>query len=55
MDQFIALLFDGSDLLEITGSTFNQGARLDGSGGFDLFRSRDNMFNGLDPLNFEAF
>jgi hypothetical protein len=55
MDQFIALLFDGSDLLEITGSTFNQGARLEGGDGFDLFRSSGSTFNGLEVLNFDAF
>jgi hypothetical protein len=55
MDQFFALLADGSDLLEITGSVFTHGARLDGDVGFDLFRSSGNTFNGLELLNFEAF
>jgi hypothetical protein len=62
IDQFFADLDwggegtrGGSDLLEITGSAFSQGARLDGGAGFDLFRSTGNTFNGLELLNFEAF
>ncbi len=44
----------GSDLLEIVGTVANQWAHLDGSGGFDVFRSIGNTLNGVVVLGFEA-
>jgi hypothetical protein len=44
----------GSDLFEITGSIVSEQANLDGSGGFDLFRNRGSILNGLVLANFEA-
>jgi hypothetical protein len=55
LDQLFAYHGAGSARYELTGSAFNRGARLDGGDGFDLFRSSDNTFNGLELLNFEAF
>ncbi len=47
-------LADGSDLLELAGTTVAQSARLDGKTDFDLFVDRKNSFAALELLNFEA-